>query len=334
MHELPKTLTESLRSFRGSVYGSRRRSGDADADLEKRGVEEENYGDRQFERALNETDASSAHHSPPISSYHLPAQYQDHDLEKQHPALPAQHAAHQNPPSGLPKHAPSTHSTPSSPREGVRETAGHGTTTYHHGLTIQDLDPAGERLAQNLTPLSVEDFCSLMGLGIPANPFQALNSVLLPDGLYAQIQDDERKKSRQFRAFDYATYALLIVQLMISAVFIILGALPHVDTHITIAILGAVATVIAGSLALMKGQGLPNRLRQTRDGLKNVLFAAEELYWDVRAGKPVLYKDIKKIREDYIKVLKEERANHPDAWTTGGEATTLEHFGAMKGTKG
>ncbi len=66
----------------------------------------------------------------------------------------------------------------------------------------------------------------------------------------------------------------------------------------------------------MQGQGLPNRLRITRDGLRDVVLAAEELYWDARTGRPILYEDIKKIREDYLKVLEEQKRNRPDAWNS------------------
>lgn len=97
-------------------------------------------------------------------------------------------------------------------------------------------------------------------------------------------------------------------------VFIILGSLRNVDTHITIAVLGALATIISGGLALMKGQGLPNRLRQTRDSLRDVIFEIDEMYWDVQTGRQVLFKDIKKIREKYLTALAQERQNHPDVW--------------------
>ncbi len=62
MHELPKDLTNSLRSFRGSIYGSKRKP-ELDGqevkhpDLEKGSSED--YGDNQFEQALSETDDSS-----------------------------------------------------------------------------------------------------------------------------------------------------------------------------------------------------------------------------------------------------------------------------------
>ena len=64
----------------------------------------------------------------------------------------------------------------------------------------------------------------------------------------------------------------------------------------------------------MQGQGLPNRLRQTRDALRDVLLAADELIVDVRTKHDVFYKDVKKIREDYLRVLEDQRQNNPDMW--------------------
>lgn len=37
-------------------------------------------------------------------------------------------------------------------------------------------------------------------------------------------------------------------------------------------------------------------------------------YWDVAANRPVLFEDIVKVREDYLRVLQEARRNHPDTW--------------------
>lgn len=91
------------------------------------------------------------------------------------------------------------------------------------------------------------------------------------------------------------TYVLLALQIIIGAVFIILGALRDGRTYIVIAVLGAISTVTGGILALMKGQGLPNRLRQARGQMRNVVFEAEELYWDFRSGRQIIYSDIKKI---------------------------------------
>lgn len=182
---------------------------------------------------------------------------------------------------------------------------------------VKDSDPASDRLARDLKPLSAEDFYELMGLQRPGTHGGKEKPLIAsPHGLYGMIVHETKRTASKYHAFDILAYVLLVIQLFLGALFIILGSLQKVDTHLTIAILGAVSTVIAGGLALMKGQGLPNRLRQSRDGLKNVIFEADELYWDFQAGMPVLFKDVKKVREDYLRVLDEERRNHPDAWNS------------------
>lgn len=45
------------------------------------------------------------------------------------------------------------------------------------------------------------------------------------------------------------------------------------------------------------------------------------------ADRPVMYKDIKKLREDFLRVLLEARRNHPDSWT--GKANDIA--GGMNG---
>ena len=65
---------------------------------------------------------------------------------------------------------------------------------------------------------------------------------------------------------------------------------------------------------------------------RNVIFEAEELYWDVGADRPVYYKDIKKVREDYLRVMEEARKNHPDTWnaTATGVAKGIDAGGKGK----
>ena len=61
MHELPKDLTNSLRSFRGSIYGrGRTRQGDENSRVEDPDLERgtEDYGDKEFDRALDSSKSS------------------------------------------------------------------------------------------------------------------------------------------------------------------------------------------------------------------------------------------------------------------------------------
>lgn len=193
---------------------------------------------------------------------------------------------------------------------------------------VKDADPAADRLAEDMHPLSNEDFFKLMGLRQPSAAGETPKHLATPNGLFATITHDQRRVELHYHMFDILAYVLLGLQLILGAVFIVLGSLAHVDSHIAIAVLGAISTVVAGCLALMKGNGLPNRLRQTRDSLRTVIFAAEELFWDVQSGRTVLYKDVKQLREDYLRVLEEARQNHPDTWNS---ATSAIRQGATKG---
>lgn len=182
-----------------------------------------------------------------------------------------------------------------------------------------DPDPAADRLDDNMTPLSKPHFYELIGMN-PPDGGRMPKKLATKNGLYETVQQHHRYVQTKYRVFDVMNYVFLALQLLLSAVFTILGSIRS-NYHIAIAVLGAISTVIAGTLALMKGQGLPNRLRQVRDDLANVLFEAEELYWDVAADRPVLFKDIKKVREDFMRVKMAARKNHPDSWTTAANET-------------
>lgn len=204
----------------------------------------------------------------------------------------------------------------STPHEGTMQHRTNGVLKkpLFNGPKVDDLDPAADRLDDNMEPLSKADFYELMRMHAPSSKNQNPKELSTRHGLYGRIHYDMEYTQTKYRIYDVLVYVFLILQLFLSAVFIVLGSLTRVDSHIAIAVLGAVSTVIAGALALMKGQGLPNRLRHTRDSLRNVVFEAEELYWDVGADRLVYYKDIKKVREDYLRVLEESRRNHPDTW--------------------
>lgn len=174
---------------------------------------------------------------------------------------------------------------------------------------------SGVERTEDSAPLQPSDFYELIGMKVPVTQGKAPNNLEAAHGFYSQVCAQKRFIERKYRLYDIVIMFLLITQIFLSAVFIILGAL-NVDQHITIAVLGAVSSVIAGVLALMRGQGLPNRLRMQRDGLKRVILAADELYWDVGAGREVRYQDVRALREAYEGVLEDARRNHPDTWNS------------------
>lgn len=230
---------------------------------------------------------------------------QAYDLEKQDRPYPFR------PYDNSSQHSHDTDNPPDD--QNVSPTSKRVKQSVYNAPPVRDIDPAADRLAEDPTPLSAEDFYTLIGLNAPTPGKDGLGQIAKPHGLYGKLYRNEKFTNRKYHAFDFTAYILLFLQLVISAVFIILGSLPHLDTHIPIAVLGAIATVIAGALALMKGNGLPNRLRVERDELRLVMFEVEELYWDIRSGRDVLYKDVKKVREDFLRVMKAMADHHPDA---------------------
>lgn len=80
-------------------------------------------------------------------------------------------------------------------------------------------------------------------------------------GIYRAVLHEEAKKKKQHRIVSVLIYLCYFTQIVLGAVLTALG--PAAARHaLTITILGAVNTVIAGVLALMKGKGLPERLRK------------------------------------------------------------------------
>jgi len=118
----------------------------------------------------------------------------------------------------------------------------------------------------------------------------------------------------------------MIIQLCISSILVILGAMNAVN-HIPIAVLGAVSAILIGILALIRGQGMPNRLLQYADGLRRV---REDIEWSERILRTqsgvVTYNDVMQLREAYSTCRDDAVKNQPDSWSSG--------LAASVGTKG
>jgi hypothetical protein len=80
-------------------------------------------------------------------------------------------------------------------------------------------------------------------------------------GIYREVLIAQRKKHWMYVCLTMLVYACHLGQIVLGAVLTALG--PSAGNYSTlITILGASNTVIAGALALVKGQGLPERLRK------------------------------------------------------------------------
>lgn len=82
-----------------------------------------------------------------------------------------------------------------------------------------------------------------------------------PTGIYRSVLEEQRKRSWQHFAISWALNIVHFAQVVIGATLTALG--PNASKYtVPITVLGAVNTIIAGILALMKGQGLPERLHK------------------------------------------------------------------------
>lgn len=133
--------------------------------------------------------------------------------------------------------------------------------------------------------------------------------------IYYSVIREQKKTQRLYVLYDILVYVCLMLQLIIAAILIILGAI-NMDFHIPIAILGAITGIIAGVLSLIRGQGLPNRLMQYADGLRKIRDDIEFTERELRAGmRTVTYQECVDLRNAYENVREDATKNHPDTWT-------------------
>jgi hypothetical protein len=94
-------------------------------------------------------------------------------------------------------------------------------------------------------------------------------------GIYKSIIDMQRKKHLQYDVIAFLQYGLYFAQVVVGAALTALG--PSAADHtVLITLLGAINTVIAGVLALIKGSGQPTRLAKDQVGYRRIQDWVEE----------------------------------------------------------
>ncbi|OJJ96693.1 hypothetical protein ASPACDRAFT_54536 [Aspergillus aculeatus ATCC 16872] len=99
--------------------------------------------------------------------------------------------------------------------------------------------------------------------------------------LYKRLRAQETHKTTHNRLFSIVFNFLAILQLVVGATITALGPL-SADHMVAITILGAINTIVAGVLALMKGRGLPQRLRKDLTEIRKVKTYIEEVEISLR----------------------------------------------------
>ncbi|KAL9004135.1 MAG: hypothetical protein Q9188_003033 [Gyalolechia gomerana] len=132
----------------------------------------------------------------------------------------------------------------------------------------------------NAIPPKLLKLRTIMGICTPdnlaitksSNPFSKRPGPNL--GIYARIIAEEKTARFQFYFAASVINTCYFGQIVVAAALTALGA--SSANHIVITVLGALNTVIAGILTYLKGQGLPNRLRQYWNGLRKCREFIEE----------------------------------------------------------
>ena len=125
-------------------------------------------------------------------------------------------------------------------------------------------------------PPKLVKFRNLTGIGTPRT--LADSEFIRPAkniGIYARVIAEERKTGWQYWFINGLIEACFMSQIAIGASLTALGAANA--SHIAITVLGSANTVIAGLQTYLKGQGLPNRLRQYEFSLRKLREHIEDL---------------------------------------------------------
>lgn len=93
------------------------------------------------------------------------------------------------------------------------------------------------------------------------------------DGIYGRSMDEALKATVGFNVSNWFINSLYVAQIFVAAT--ITGLASYHGHEIPLTVLGAVNAILAGLMALIKGQGLPTRLRRSRDQFQNVMKTIE-----------------------------------------------------------
>ncbi len=125
-------------------------------------------------------------------------------------------------------------------------------------------------------PSKLVKFRNLTGINTPKSLLDAgFSRPARNIGIYSRVISEEYRISWQYWLMNGIIEGTFLTQIAVGAALTALGAAD--SSHIAITILGSLNTVIAGTQTYLKGQGLPNRLKQYEYGLRKLREHIEDL---------------------------------------------------------
>ncbi|PMD48215.1 hypothetical protein L207DRAFT_626977 [Hyaloscypha variabilis F] len=151
------------------------------------------------------------------------------------------------------------------------------------------------------------------------------------DGIYGRAIGEALAASIYYNVSNWFINALYCVQIFVAAS--ITGLASYHGHEIPLTVLGAVNAVLAGLMALLKGQGLPVRMRRSRDQFQNVMKTIENSerifarFVVMNPNDQLLhdpFKEFEMCESLFNAAKRDQQANYPDLYTDNHERAAVQ----------
>lgn len=161
------------------------------------------------------------------------------------------------------------------------------------------------------------------------------NSYTSNEGLYQRALNEELKASIGYGFSSFIITTIYLLQILVAATITALAA--YEGHRVAVTVLGAINTVLAGLTAYVKGMGLPNRLRKSRDQFHHIREYAEykerqfskydklgglKTEPGISALDPWIEAEV--VRKMYNAAKKDQQDNYPDLYINNNEREQMQ----------
>lgn len=199
-------------------------------------------------------------------------------------------------------------------------------------------------LGPNLKTTATFDDLEKFQMGVGINPlskdpnYSSFFRSAPHQGIYAEIVSGCKWRNIEYYFYSGLISSCILLQIVIAATLTALGA--SSSSHTIITIFGAINTALAGIVAMMKGQGLPDRVRKDREELRKVRDYIEEMEKSLKAGlnlqapNTAVEKGVVTAIQMYEKALETAENNRPENYIVSNGKVSSNDKIASKGDVG
>lgn len=152
-------------------------------------------------------------------------------------------------------------------------------------------------------------------------------------GYYRRAMDEQQSASYWYYVSTTFITLIYVVQILTAAT--ITGLASYEGHRVVLTVLGAINTVLAGLMAYLKGQGLPNRLLKSRDQFSKVMQYTE--YKERQFShyvtmlpklKDVMdpYQEADRVQDLFLAAKKDQQDNYPDTYLNNNERQAVTNI--------